>query len=66
MVKEIENKGMTIRDVVVYVKNTRRVEYAYKTVWRILRKEKKAGYGKPYKLNAKRPENAEEILKKDR
>ena len=64
VVKEIENKGMTIRDVVVYVKNTRRVEYAYKTVWRILRKEKKVRYGKPYKMNMKRPVDAEGILKK--
>lgn len=64
IVKEIEGKGMTIRDVEFYVKDTRGVHYAYKTVWKILRKEKKVRYGKAYKMNAKRPPNAEEILKK--
>jgi len=64
VVKEIENRSMTIRDVVVYVKDTRGVEYAYKTVWKILRKEKKVRYGKPYKMNMKRPVDAEGILKK--
>lgn len=65
IVKEIENKGMTIRDVTVYVKDTRGVNYAYKTVWEILRKERKVRYGKGYKMNAKRPADAEGILKKD-
>jgi len=55
---------MTIKDVAVYVKDTRGVHYAYKTVWEVLRKEKKVRYGKAYKMNAKRPPNAEEILKK--
>jgi transposase len=64
IVSEIENKGMTIRDVAVYVKDTRGVNYAYKTVWKVLRKEKKVRYGKAYKMNAKRPPDAEEILKK--
>jgi putative transposase len=64
IVKEIENKGMTIRDVTVYVNDTRGVHYAYKTVWEILRKEKKVRYGKAYKMNAKRPPDAEGILKK--
>jgi len=64
IVKEIENKGMTIRDVAVYVKDTRGVHYAYKTVWKILRKERKVRYGKAYKMNAKRPPDAEGILKK--
>jgi len=66
IVKEIENRGMTIRDVVVYVKDSRGVNYAYKTVWKILRKERKVRYGKAYKMNAKRPADAEGILKKDR
>ena len=64
IVKEIENRGMDIRDVVVYVKESRGVHYAYKTVWKILRKEKRVRYGKPYKMNRKRPEDAEGILKK--
>ena len=40
ILKEIEGR-MTIKDVTVYVKTTRGVEYAYKTVWKILRKKKK-------------------------
>jgi len=64
ILREIEGKG-TIKEVTVYVKTTRGVEYAYKTVWKILRKKKKVRYGKPYIQNSKRPDNAEEILKKE-
>jgi transposase len=64
IVKEIEGKGMTLKDVEVYVKDTRGVHYAYKTVWKALRKERKVRYGKAYKMNAKRPPDAEGILKK--
>jgi transposase len=64
IVREIDNKGMTIRDVAVYVKDTRGVNYAYKTVWKVLRKEKRVRYGKAYRMNTKRPPDAEEILKK--
>jgi putative transposase len=65
IVREIEGKGMTLRDVEVYVKDTRGVHYAYKTVWKALRKERKVRYGKAYKMNAKRPQDAEGILKKN-
>jgi hypothetical protein len=65
VVKEIEDKNMTIKDVVVYVKDSRGVNYSYKSVWHILRKRKKVKYGKPYIINAKRPDDAESILKKD-
>jgi putative transposase len=65
IIGEVEEKGMTIRDVTEYVRRTRRVSYSYKTVWEILRKEKKVRYGKPYIRNSLRPENAEEILKKE-
>jgi putative transposase len=64
IVEEIEGKGMTIHDVAVYVKDTRGVHYAYKTVLEVLRKDKKVRYGKAYKMNAKRPPDAEGILKK--
>lgn len=64
IVREIEGRGMTIKDVEVYVKDTRGVHYAYKTVWEVLRKEKKVRYGKAYKMNAKRSPDAERILKK--
>ncbi len=64
IVEEIENKGMTIRDVAIYVNKTRRVNYTYKAVWRILRKERHLSYRKPHKANEKRPEDTEEISKK--
>lgn len=64
IVKEIENKGMTIKDVMVYVKDSRGVNYSYKTVWQILRKKMKIRYGKPYIKNSKRPDDAEEVFKK--
>ena len=65
VIDEIEEKGMTIRDVTEYVNRTRRVSYSYKTVWEILRKKKHVRYGKPFIRNSLRPENAEEILKKE-
>jgi len=36
---ETEGKAMTLKEVTVYVKTTRGVEYAYKTVWATLRKK---------------------------
>lgn len=65
VIDEVEEKGMTIRDVTEYVNRTRHVSYSYKTVWEILRTEKRVRYGKPYIRNSKRPEDAEEILKKE-
>lgn len=64
IVAEIDNKAMTIKDVAVYVKDTRGVSYTYKAVWKILRKQRHLRYGKPYKVNKKRPDDAEAILKK--
>ena len=61
---EIDNKGLTIKDVAIYVKNSRGVTYKYNTLWKILRKKYHVKYGKPYKVNTKRPEDAEAILKK--
>jgi len=55
---------MTLRDVRIYIKKTRGVQYSYGGVWRVFRKKLKARYGRPYTKNYKRPENAEEILKK--
>jgi transposase len=64
VVKEIEDKNMTIKDVRVYIKTTRGIDYSYDMVWKVLRKKMKVKYGKPYIMNAKRPDDAEEILKK--
>ena len=43
---------MTLKDLKVYAKNTRGVEYSYKTIWRIMRRGVK--YGKPYIMNGRR------------
>jgi len=64
IVKEIEGRGMTIKDVVVYVKDTRGIHYTYAGVWKVLRRKKRVPYGKGYSMNSKRPQNAEEMLKK--
>src|SRR5208283_2276302 len=63
IVKEIENKGMTIKDVGIYVNKTRGVFYTYAALWKILRKKRHLRYGKPYKVNKKRPRDAEAFLK---
>jgi len=65
VMREIEDKGMTIKDVMVYVNTSRGVEYVYKTAWWVLRKKMGAKYGKPYLQDERRPPNAEDILKKD-
>ncbi len=65
ILKEVEGKGMSIKDIVAYVKSSRGIDYSYKTVWRIVRVVKKAKYGKPFIRNEKRPKNAEAILKKE-
>ena len=66
IIREIDGKGMTIKDVVKYVKDTRDIDYSYKAVWKILRVQKKVKYGKPYIRNNKRPIDAESLLKKNR
>jgi transposase len=65
VIKEIECKGMTIKDVLKYVKDTRGIDFSYKYGWKILRRIKKVKYGKPYIRNEKRPNDAEDFLKKD-
>lgn len=65
VIKEIRDKGMTIKDVVKYVKDTRDIDYSYKNAWKVLRVQKKVRYGKPYIKNNKRPVDAESFLKKE-
>jgi len=55
---------MTIEGVTVYVKTTRGVEYAYKTVWNILRKEKKDKIRKAIYLEFKKTRECRRHLKK--
>ena len=64
IIEEITGKGMTIKEVIKYVKDTRGVEYSYKGGWKVLRVTKKVKYGKPYIRNNKRPISAESFLKK--
>lgn len=64
ILNEIENRGFTIDDVREYVSKTRDVNYSYNGTWYALRKRMGVKYGKPYIQNAKRPEDAEERLKK--
>lgn len=64
VLREVEGRGMTVREVMVYVNTSRRVEYGYKTVWWVLRKKMEARYGKPYMQEERRPPNAEEALKR--
>lgn len=64
VIEEVKDKGMTIKDVLKYVMDTRGVDFSYKYGWRILRVVKKVKYGKPYIRNEKRPADAEIFLKK--
>ena len=41
VLKEIEGKGYSIREVMVYVNTTRGVNYTYKGVWEVIRRKKK-------------------------
>jgi hypothetical protein len=40
------------------------VNYSYKQVWEISKKKLNLNYGKPFPIYDKKPDNAEEILKK--
>ncbi len=66
ILEEVKERGMTLKDVQVYVNTKYGVDYAYTTVWYWVRKKKKAPYGKPYPMDTRRPEDAEMVLKKPR
>ncbi|PKP56954.1 MAG: hypothetical protein CVT89_05325 [Candidatus Altiarchaeales archaeon HGW-Altiarchaeales-2] len=57
--------GMTIISVIAYIQAIYEITYSYSGAWRVIRKIKKIPYGKPFIQNEKRPENAEELLKKN-
>jgi len=52
---------MTIKDVMIYVKNTRVATYQYKVVWGVPRKKRLVPCGKDFKINRKRLDKTEEI-----
>ncbi|MDJ0713370.1 MAG: helix-turn-helix domain-containing protein [Prochloraceae cyanobacterium] len=58
IIEEIEGKGYTLRDIRAYIEETRGISYTYDGVWRILRKQFKVRYGKPYILKANQSETA--------
>ena len=66
LIKEIEGLGYTLQDVREYVEKTRGISYTYDGIWKILRKEFKVNYGKPYILNANQSKTAAQELKKIR
>jgi putative transposase len=66
ILEDIKERGMTLKDVQVYVNTKYGANYSYSNVWHWVRKKKKMPYGKPYPRDTRRPENAEEILKKPR
>jgi transposase len=65
VLREMEDRGYTLKDVVVYVRDTRGVHYTYGGVWRVLRRKLKVRYGKPRREEEGRPPDAGAILKKE-
>jgi transposase len=60
----IKNEIYSSKQVLELIKETFNVEYSIRQVERILR-DLKFGYGKPYAIYSKMPEDAEESLKKN-
>ena len=58
------DESYTIDDVQILIKDLFGVNYDYKTVWHIVRKKLGFNYGKLFIKYSKRPEDAEEHLKK--
>jgi transposase len=63
VLREIEDRGYTLKDVAFYVRDTRGVQYTYDGVWRVLRRKMKVRYGKPRRGEEDRPPDAGAILK---
>ena len=59
-----DDEPYNIEDVQKLIKERYDVDYSYKTVWTIVRKKLGLNYGKPFIKYSKRPEDAEEHLKK--
>ena len=55
-------KHFQIRDVVIYLREKYGLEISYDMVYYWLRRVLKRPYGKPYLVDKRRPENAEEML----
>jgi transposase len=65
VLREMEDRGYTLKDVAFYVRDTRGVQYTYGGVWRVLRRKVKVRYGKPRRGEEGRPPYAGAILKKE-
>ena len=59
-----DHDPITSKEVKKYIKTVLGVEYSDMHIWRILR-GKNLYYGKPFVKDIRRPDNAEEILKKN-
>lgn len=57
-------KNYSIRDVQKLINDKYGVNYSYKQTWEISKKKLNLNYAKPFPIYSKKPENAEEILKK--
>jgi len=58
-----EKETWTLRDARIMIKEQFKIEYSEMQVWRILR-SMNMHHAKPYILDKRRPEDAEDILKK--
>ena len=58
-----EREPWTLREIRILIKEKFEIEFSEMHVWRIL-KSMKMHYGKPYVLDKRRPDDAEDILKK--
>ena len=59
-----EKETWTLREVRIMIREIFGIEYSEMQVWRIL-KSMNMHHAKPYILDKRRPEDAEDILKKD-
>lgn len=59
-------RSYSIREVQKLIIDKYKVNYSYKQAWEICKKKLNLNYGKPFPIYDKKPDNAEEILKKIR
>jgi len=60
----VKDKGMSLKDAHAYVQQTYQVKYTYEMVWQELRGKRRIAYAKPFKINDRMPDDAQEQLQK--
>ena len=60
----VQGKGMSLSDARTYIQQTYQVKYTYEMVWKELRSKRSIPYGKPFKINDRMPDDADEQLQK--